>query len=72
MNNYRAIFRRKNDKSEVHQDTLAHSASDAVTQCIVGFCGRGFIVSEYDMVHLGPHPDEIQVPLLTLLSREAK
>jgi hypothetical protein len=72
MNKYQATFRHKTTKAEVRQDTLAFNASDASYQCCVNFSGRGYLLSEYEMVGLGPHPDEIQLPLLSMLRQEHK
>jgi len=66
MNKYQATFRQKSTKKEVTQDTLAFNAQDAVIQCIVNLIGRGFLSSEYDLVGLGPHPDEVQVPMISM------
>ena len=67
MNKYQAAFRNKKSKAEITQDTLAFNAQDAMTQCIVDFGGRGFLFSEYELVKLGPHPDEIQISPFSLM-----
>ena len=62
MNKYQITFRQKRTKEERYEDTLAFNASDAMIQGTVNFIGKGYLVSEWDMVRLAPHPDEIQLP----------
>ena len=59
MNKYVATFRHKVTKKELQEPTTAFNAQDAVFQCIVGFAGKGHQSADYDMVALGPHPDEM-------------
>jgi hypothetical protein len=47
--------------------TFCHSNGhelDAIMQCTIEMHGKGFLPSEYDIVHVGPHPDEISLPTM--------
>ena len=56
---YQATFRHKKTKAEFREYTQAYSVMDAVMQCILTAASRGVDNNEYELVSVGPHPDEL-------------